>query len=547
MFPSPSFVEHLSADLQHDLHAFLPELILCGTVVGLLLSRLFDALNRVHLVPVALIGAVWATVAAGYGWSADGPSAPEYGGTPFFSGLLVADKFGQYLRIFLPGFLALALWLSLLTGIPDREDSADYSTLLVGGTVGMMVMASANHLLTAFIAIEMASLPSYGLAGFLKGRRQGSEAALKYVVYGAAASGVMLYGISLIAAVYGTGSLPAISAAVKSAGGNLPLTATVGAGCVLAGLGFKLAAVPFHFWCPDVFEGAAAEVGAFLSVASKAAALALTARFLFVFGSATDDGRGATTPNALGIAFAVVAAITATFGNIAALGQTNIKRLLAYSTIAHAGIMMMALSPTGPRAVGPILFYISSYLLMNLGAYAVVALVRNRTGSEDLSAYRGLLRRSPVLGVGMALFLLSLLGMPPLAGFAAKFQVFAVLYETGRTFGNGGDALFGWFYFALLTVAGLNTALSAGYYLRVVRAIVLDAPEEDAPPLSTAVGGRIFMTVLAGMVVAVGIFWNPLTKAGSQGAKAFQKSPRHPRIDSFLGVGNGREDAFKRD
>ena len=187
---------------------------------------------------------------------------------------------------------------------------------------------------------------------------------------------------------------------------------------------FKLAAVPFHFWCPDVFEGASTEVAAFLSVASKGAALALTARFVFVLtGLATwsaDFASWLAVAKILAPGLAVVAAVTATFGNLAAYPQTNLKRLLAYSTIAHAGYMMMGLATLTPRGAAAVLFYLIAYLFMNLGAFAIVALIRNQTGSEDLSSYRGLVYRSPLLTVTLAIFLLSLLGMPPLAGFAAK-------------------------------------------------------------------------------------------------------------------------------
>jgi NADH-quinone oxidoreductase subunit N len=527
MFPRPDFVSRLSADLRHDLLAFLPELILCGTIVAMLLARLATRLSRAHLGVFALFASGAALVAALGEWPAAGSARgpiPDTGGTPGFSGLLVFDLFGLYMRAFLLVFLCLSLWLSLVTGIPDRDDSADYTTLLVGGTLGMMLMASANHLLTTFVAIEMASVPSYALAGFLKGRRQGSEAALKYVVYGASAAGIMLYGISLITGAYGTGSFPAIARAIADSQSGLPLPVGIGVACVLIGLGFKLAAVPFHFWCPDVFEGAAAEVGAFLSVASKAAALALTARFLFTLGAAGGDGQGDQAGSTLALVWAVFAAVTATFGNLAALAQTNLKRLLAYSTIAHAGFMMMALVPLGPRMVGPALYYVSAYLLMNLGAFAVVALVRNQTGSEELDAYRGLARRSPGLAVGMAFFLLSLLGLPPLAGFAAKFQVFAALYETGRTVGTP-DPVLGWLYFGLLVVAALNTAISAGYYLRVVRAMTLDDPAGEAGPLRVPAGGRLLVAALAALIVIVGILWDPLTRAADRAAASFRTSP----------------------
>jgi NADH-quinone oxidoreductase subunit N len=528
MFPRPDFVAQLSADLKRDLLAFLPELILCGAIVLMLLARLVTRLGRVHLGGFALAAAVAALVAAGSMWptGSAGP-VPATGGASGFSGLLVFDTFGLFMRAFLLVFLCLGLWLSLLTGIPDREDSADYATLFVGGTLGMMLMVSANHLLTAFIAVEMASVPSYALAGFLKGRRQGSEAALKYVVYGASASGVMLYGISLMTGTYGTGSLPVIARAVADGPDVLPLPVVIGAVCVLIGLGFKLAAVPFHFWCPDVFEGAAAEVGAFLSVASKAAALALTARFLFALGTTGGQGGAEVANSGLALVWAVFAVVTTTFGNLAALAQTNLKRLLAYSTIAHAGLMMMALVPLGPRMAGPVVFYVSAYLLMNLGAFAVVALVRNRTGSEELDAYRGLARRSPVLAVGMSVFMLSLLGLPPLAGFGAKFQVFVALYDSGRAVAPA-DPLFGWLYFGLLLAAVLNTAISAGYYLRVVRAMTLDDPVGDAGPIRVSAGARAFVTLLAALVFAVGVLWDPLTRAADRAAAAFQSPPPAP-------------------
>jgi NADH-quinone oxidoreductase subunit N len=523
MFPTHAFVERLSTGLERDLFAFLPELILCATIVLMLLARMISAMSRVHLAHLALAMAAMALLVVIYYWPdvrSSEESVPAVGGTSGFGGLLVFDKFGQFLRIFLLAFLCLALWLSTLTGIPDRDDSADYSTLLVGGTLGMMLMASANHLLMVFIAVEMASVPSYALAGFLKGRRQGSEAALKYVVYGASASGVMLYGISLIAGTYGTAFLPDIAERISDPKLGLTLPVAIGSVCVIIGLGFKLSAVPFHFWCPDVFEGAPAEIGAFLSVASKSAALALTARFLFTLAGAGTGG-GELAGSTLALAWGIFATVTTTFGNLAALAQTNIKRLLAYSTIAHAGFMMLALVPIGPRAIGPLLYYISAYLVMNLGAFAVVAFVRNSTGSEELSAYRGLIRRSPILATALALFLLSLLGLPPLAGFAAKFQVFAVLYDTGRTFGTT-DPTLAWVYFIFLVIAAINTAVSAGYYLKVVRIMMLEEPEKGRHiPVSFGAGALISLLMV--LVVAAGILWDPLTRLADHGARAFEK------------------------
>jgi NADH-quinone oxidoreductase subunit N len=346
MFPSSAIVDQLQADLARDAIAFLPELILCAAITGMLLLRLFTSLNKLHVGYVALAASVGALLVALVQWLGNPDFYPGRGHKlDIFTGLLVYDSFAIYVRLLLLAFASLMLWMTLLTGIPDRDDAADFSTLLLGATLGMMLMASANHLMTAYIGIEMASVPSYVLAGFLKGKRQGSESALKYVVYGASASGVMIYGISLLAGKFGTGYLPDLAQAFKVVieGPGLDATLIVGTLFIVVGLGFKLAAVPFHFWCPDVFEGAAAEVAAFLSVASKGAALALTARFLLALAGAEGEESVVLFAVPFGLMLAVIAAATATLGNLAALNQTNLKRLLAYSTIAHAGYMLMAL------------------------------------------------------------------------------------------------------------------------------------------------------------------------------------------------------------
>jgi NADH-quinone oxidoreductase subunit N len=525
MYPSTAIINRLQADLGRDLHAFLPELLLCGTIVLLLLLKLFAAFNRLHLGYVAAAGAVVALLTAVEQWQAPGASS----NWRFFTGLLVYDAFAIYARLFLLTFLTLVLLLTLLTGIPDRDDSADFSTLLLGSTLGMMLMASANHLLMVFIAVEMASVPSYALAGFLKGRRQGSEAALKYVVYGASASGIMLYGISLLAGRFGTGYLPDLALAYQAVltHGGLDAALIAGTLFVIVGFGFKLAAVPFHFWCPDVFEGAAAEVAAFLSVASKGAALALTARFVITLAGPPGGQSAILLEGSIGLLLAVIAAATATFGNLAALGQTNLKRLLAYSTIAQAGYMLMALVPLSTAGAGTVLFYLAAYLLMNLGAFACVAFLRNLTGSEDLSNMAGLISRAPVIVTALAICLLSLLGLPPLAGFAAKFQVFAVLYDSGRHC-SGTFPLMAYTFYGLLVVAGLNTVIGAVYYLKVLRVLVLDAPPEQQPiaaPSSRA-GTEIFASALAGLVIVAGILWNPLLDATHRAADSLTAKSR---------------------
>ena len=537
MFFKAGQIGAIQDELQASLLYFVPETILCATLVLLLVIRLFSYFNRVHLGTTALV----LTLAA-LAWAV-GDWVSEPTKTPLFTGLLVFDQFTASMRVFLLAFAALIIWLTLLTGIPDREDSADFYCLLLGATVGMMLMAEANHLLMVYLAIEMASLPSYALAGFLKGRRQSSEAALKYVVYGGGASGIMVYGISLLAGKFGTAYLPNLAAgyvAALQAGGDgvvpFDLVLALGTLFVLMGFGFKLAAVPFHFWCPDVFEGASAEVAAFLSVASKGAALALAGRFVLVLAG---PGRGlpadATMLHNLVPALAVFAALTATFGNLAAYLQTNLKRLLAYSTIAHAGYMMMGLATLTTEGVAAVLFYLVAYLFMNLGAFAVVAFLRNQTGSEDLDSFRGLVRRSPWMVITLSIFLLSLLGIPPLAGFAAKFQIFAALYHAGESYRAAAtpDVLLSNTMYALLVIGGINTVISAVYYIKVMKVMILDTTIEElekrAPmPLPEPAPPVIYATLLAGVIFLVGIFWNPVAKASDAGVKQFAPSTSAP-------------------
>jgi NADH-quinone oxidoreductase subunit N len=522
-------LRELQNSLPDDLLAFMPELILCGGIVLLLFLRMFKALDRLHLGWLALVISVAALVFSYSQWRAQ-PSSP------MFSYLLAFDTFTVFLRLFLFSFAALLIWLTMLTGIPDHEDSGDFYCLLLGATVGMSLMASSQHLLMIYIGVEMASLPSYALAGFLKGKRQSSEASLKYVVYGGGASGVMLYGISLLAGRFGTAYLPDLAYAYAgslqhgSAGGAAGVDPylVLGTLFILIGMAFKLAAVPFHFWCPDVFEGAAAEVAAFLSVASKGAALALVARFTLLLANPS-PGRfedWLAVAKYLVPGLAIFAALTTTFGNLAAYLQTKFKRLMGYSTIAHVVYMMMGLAALSREGASAVLFYLIAYLFMNLGAFAVVAILRNQTGSEDLSSYRGLAYRSPLMAVVLSIFLLSLLGMPPLAGFAAKFQILGALIDSGNAYSALGSPVLEYSMYFLVGALAINTVLSAVYYIKVLKVMILDKTLEEvegrpSTPVPIPVGAAFYGTVLATMIFVIGIAWDPLAKASNAGVDGF--------------------------
>jgi NADH-quinone oxidoreductase subunit N len=509
------------SDLGASVTAFAPELVLCGGIIMLLLLRLVPSADRLHMGWIAPLLVLAALVAAWIEW-VNG----DFESRPSFSGMVVADAMTVYMRLLLLAFTELVMILSLLSGIPDREDSSDFHVLLMGATLGMLLMTSAYHLLMVFIAVEMASLPSYALAGFLKGRRRSSEAALKYVGYGGAASGVMLYGISLLAGRFGTGYLPEVASsfAIALQQPKLDAVLLMGLLMVLIGFAFKLAAVPFHFWCPDVFEGAAAEVAGFLSVASKGAAIALTGRFTLALvgalpGEIATPDQWKTVALYVGPAIAFFAAITATFGNLAAYSQTNLKRLLAYSTIAHAGYMLMPLATLTREGLDAALFYLIAYLFMNLGAFAVVAFIRNQIGTEDLSGYGGLIYRAPMLSVALAIFLLSLVGLPPLMGYMVKFQIFAVLWKSYQDFNNVG-------LLVLLVVGLLNTVVSLFYYVKVLKVMTFDPPPEgvSAQPLSVTVGQNIYAVLLATVVLVGIVLWDPLSIQGSgRGVSQFRE------------------------
>ncbi|HWG43664.1 MAG TPA: NADH-quinone oxidoreductase subunit N [Gemmataceae bacterium] len=557
-------------DLWLDCLNFLPEFLACGGIVLFLLLRLFD---RSHMGTIALLVTVLALGVSIAQWSsvgpfqAGGPNARDIAHpVRAFGGLLVYDHLTIFLRCFLYGFTAFIIWLSLTTGIPDREDSADFYCLLLGATVGMVIMASATHLLMVYIGIEMASLPSYALAGYLKGRRQSSEAALKYVVYGGGAAGVMLYGISLLAGRFGTAYLPDVAAGLmysfsSTADGVFfdPIL-ILGVLFILIGVAFKLAAVPFHFWCPDVFEGASAEVAGYLSVASKGAALALLARFTLILGGVdglvepVESQHWDIMVRYLIPALAFFAALTATFGNLAAYLQNNLKRLLAYSTIAHAGYMMMGLAALRPtagtsdrfEAVGlqAVLFYLVAYLFMNLGAFGVVAYLRNQTGSENLEDYRGLVRRSPWMVVTLSIFLLSLLGLPPLVGFTAKFQIFAALWDCSQAWYAKGNAGLGATLFGLLIIGGINSVVSAVYYIKVLKVMILEGRAEDLEGrepvrLREPLSAVAFSLIVALFVVVLGILWAPLDKYSQEGADRFVQRKTGSAGGPAMGGGGG--------
>ena len=369
----------------------------------------------------------------------------------------------------------------------------EFYTLLVFATLGAMFLAAGNELITIYVAIELTSISQYVMVAFLKGNNRSSEAGLKYLLLGALSSAVLLYGIALLFGATGTTTLPGIRDALAS--GPISPVALLGVAFLIAGFGFKMAVVPFQLWIPDVYEGAPTPVTAFLAVASKSAGFVVVLR---VFGTALKP-----VDDVWPLAFAGLAAVTMTVGNVAALRQTNIKRLMGYSSIGQAGYALTGLAAASQKTTTGLIFFLMAYAATTLGVFVAIIYFSNRLGSDDLADYAGLGRRSPWMALALTICLLSLVGLPPMVGFWSKVYLFFSVFEVGVVW--------------LVIVGLLNSALAAYYYLKIVHAMYLkssSAEQRLAADPSVAVAACV--TVAA--VVVAGIVPGPFIQAASAAA-----------------------------
>jgi NADH-quinone oxidoreductase subunit N len=361
----------------------------------------------------------------------------------------------------------------------------------------MNLMAASSDLMMLFLAIETTSIPLYILAGFVKGDDKSAESGLKYFLFGALTSGVMLYGFSLLYGFAGDTNLYNLAVAMRD-GALSPWLIAAMAIFVLVGFAFKISAVPFHFWSPDVYEGAPTPITAFISTASKAAGFAVLVRFMLAVFPAIELQWTWI--------MAIMATATMTIGNLLALPQKNIKRLLAYSSVAHAGYAMIGLVALSTFGAASIVFYLAAYVVTNLAAFAVVILFARTAGSEEIDDYAGLSRRSPGLGLVLLIALLSLGGMPPLAGFVAKVYVFAAAVESG------------WVWLAFVGV--LNAIIGLYYYLTILKVVYLYRSDKDDVPISVprAYGIGLGFCVLA--IIVIGSLSAPWLEWAVQAAQS---------------------------
>lgn len=476
-----------------DMAHWLPEAVLALTFLAALIGDLVVRGRRIWVpFAISVIGLVIAGV-----YTVLGLGQPAQ---TIMGDLIIVDGMAAFFRIlFIFTGLATVLfaWTSEEIMGFKRENKGEFYALTVMMTLAMCVIAEARHLLMLFLAMEGVGLISYVMAGYMRFNLRSTEAGLKYVLFGAVSSAIMLYGLSLLYGLTGSMDFNGIREVLMS-GQVDAFSLLVAVILIFAGFSFKVAAVPFHFWCPDVYHGAPTPVSALFSVGPKAAGFALMIRFFYSTLATSPDVAGAA--NLVSeinwpLLLAVISAVTMTFGNLVALRQENVKRMLAYSSIAHVGYLLMGFVLLSGAGLAAILFYLLVYTLMNLGAFFYVTAINNHLKSEDLSDYVGIGFRAPWAGAMMVIFLASLTGVPPFAGFIGKFYLFTAAMDKEL--------------FWLVIVAGLNSVVGLYYYFKVVKAMFLMRPAEDADmsPLKLHWLQYAVLAVLAIPTLALGIFF----------------------------------------
>src|SRR6266704_953719 len=450
----------------------LPELVLSifGMVVMVVDPLIDERRNQRTLGNIALLGSLAAIVATLYQSQFPGPG---------FWNMVNVDTFSVFFHFVVIAVTIVVILSSYEYMEVQKIRAGEYYGLILFGAVGMALMSSAVELVLIFIALEISSIATYVLAGFRRRAAISSEASVKYFLLGSFATAFFLYGIALMFGATGSTSISAISQVLRS--GNISVLAYAGIALMFVGLGFKVAAAPFHIWTPDVYEGAPSPVVGFMSTAPKAAVFAVLLRIMFQ----------ANAPGRLWLIW-VTAALSMTLGNLGALVQDNVKRLLAYSSIAHAGYLLVAFAALPSNGIPAAMFYAASYAAMNVGAFAVVSHFAS-AGERyvTLEDYSGLGRRSPLLAATLTIFLLSLIGIPITGGFFAKFYVFSAALQANLV--------------GLTIIGVLNSAVGAYYYLRVMVVMYMREPREEAPlpPVPTGLRAALTLTVFATIYLGI--------------------------------------------
>ena len=471
----------------YDLYLLAPELSLALVAMAVMLVDLFVK-RRTVTVTAALIGLI---IPLGFAISQVflvGPLVANHTlpSNQAFFGMFIADQYAIFFDIIFLIIAAVMILSSYSYVGKYVKANGEFYTLLLFSVTGMMFMASTTELLSIYISFELTSIPLYVMAGLLRTGERSAEAAVKFVLLGAMSSAILLYGFALLYGLTGTTDLMGIANSIKAGVQNGNVLVLIASILILAGFGFKISAVPFHMWAPDIYEGAPTPATAFFSAGSKAAGFAALLR-VFITG-----GLGQVNLTSLITIVSIIAVLTMTLGNLVAAVQTNVKRMMAYSSIAQVGYILVgfAASLSGQNSDGSsaVLFFILVYVLTNLGAFAGIIALANATGGEKIEDFRGLAKRAPLLSAGTALCLLSLSGIPPMAGFVSKVFIFSAAWSQGLSW--------------LVVIALINTVVSLVYYGRLVKVMYFDAPlKEDHLTTPIGLSSSIALTTAALVVI----------------------------------------------
>jgi NADH-quinone oxidoreductase subunit N len=421
----------------------------------------------------------------------------------FFHGMYRFDAFALFFKRLFLAMMSLVLVMSAEFSHRIESGVAEFYALLMFCATGMLLLASVNDFILLFVSLELVTITFYLLASYLRRQIPSLEAGAKYLILGALSSGFTVYGIAYIFGTTGTTNFTTLAETLRTQAGRPAPPFVLGMLLVLTGLGFKVASVPFQIWVPDVYEGAPTPVTAFLAVGSKAAGFALLLRVLF---AGLLPVQGIWTPLIL-----VLACATLLYGNLGAIPQRNIKRLLGYSSIGHAGYMLMGVAAVNALGAGAVLFYLGQYAFTVLCAFFAIVAVTNATGSDEIPSFSGLGKRSPILGLALFLAMMSLAGVPPLSGFFGKFQLFAAVIERAQS---------DWHYYVLAGIGAAAVVISLYFYLGVAKAIYIQEAEDASPiPVTKPMRAALYVCMVA--IIGLGIFQRPLVEAAIQAANVF--------------------------
>ena len=485
-------ISYITDDLIKSMNLFKPETTL---VITFLLALIFDLVFKRSKNIAGYIALAGLVITGLFLFQQTGANSKT------FMNLLVIDSFGQFMKyiILISSFIIIVFSFLSKELYTEHRKLGEYFILIIGMTFGMFLLVGSSNLIMIYLAIETMSISSYILAGYTREVKRASEASLKYVIFGAVSSGIMIYGISILFGLTGSLNLFEINQFLQK--GNIATVPLLISGLmIISGFGYKISAVPFHFWTPDVYEGAPVTITAYLSVASKAAGFAVLLRFIKT--TLIDPIPGTTESWTLlsnidwHLIIIVLSVLTMTLGNLVALWQNNMKRMLAYSSIAHAGYLLMAVSVMNDNGVSAVLIYFFFYMLMNLGAFFIVQIVADKIDSENIEDYNGLGYRAPVISACMTVFLISLTGLPPTAGFIGKLYVFTSVIDSG--------------YLWLAVIGVINSVISLYYYVRVIRNIYIRDIESTKPGLIYSPGTLLIVLLLAIPTLIFGIYFTPI-------------------------------------